>query len=228
VIRLACDAGVADIVLDGPLRRNALDTTAIDEFTRVLRSLAGRADVAAVLVRGAAGFFCSGLDLRRIDVADPPLGAWIGLHEALAALPVPVVAALAGGAINAGAALALAADLLVAGDSAYLQVNEAAMGLAAPVNAAWLALRHPPSVAAQLLLTCRRFRGPQLHRLGIAVDTVPDGRVVESARRLAGQVAAYPRGAGRAAKGALAGCGAEREQAFRRAVDRCLRTGSVA
>lgn len=152
---MSCDAGVAEVVLNRPHRRNALDTGAIAELTELLRALAERDDVAAVLLRGAAGFFCSGLDIKEIDVAEPPLAAWIALHEALAALPVPVIAALAGGAINAGAALALASDLLVAGDTAYLQINEAAMGLAAPVNAAWLTLRHPPAVAAQLLLSCR-------------------------------------------------------------------------
>lgn len=227
-ILTSCDAGVAEIVLNRPHRRNALDTAAIGELTRVLRTLADRDDVSAVVVRGAAGFFCSGLDLTAIDVADPPLAAWIALHEALAALPVPVIAALAGGAINAGAALVLASDLLVAGDTGYLQVNEAAMGLAAPVNAAWLALRHPQAVAAQLLLSCRRFRGPDLHRLGIALETVPDSDVVGSARRLAARVAAYPGGAGRLAKAALGGSGTDHEQAFRSAVQSARLAGRVA
>lgn len=57
---------------------------------------------------------------------------------------------------------------------------------------------------------------------------MPDGDVLDSARRLAARVAAFPRGAGRLAKGALGGTDTDREQAFRGAVRRARLAGRVA
>jgi enoyl-CoA hydratase/carnithine racemase len=68
------------------------------------------------------------------------------------------------------------------------------------MNAAWLALRYPPTVGMQLALSCRRFKGPDLLRMGIALDVVADGGVVEHGRRLAERIAAYPGSASRLTK----------------------------
>jgi enoyl-CoA hydratase/carnithine racemase len=68
------------------------------------------------------------------------------------------------------------------------------MGMTAPMNVGWLALRHGEAVAMQLTLSARRFPGPDLLRLGIALDCVPDERVAEHARELAGTLAGWPPG----------------------------------
>jgi enoyl-CoA hydratase/carnithine racemase len=61
------------------------------------------------------------------------------------------------------------------------------------MNLAWLLARRPASVAEQLTLSGRRFTGPDLHRLGIALDVVADGGVLDAARLLATEIASYPR-----------------------------------
>jgi 2-(1,2-epoxy-1,2-dihydrophenyl)acetyl-CoA isomerase len=190
---------VAEVVLNRPSRRNALTRAAMSGLTAAFDEIAA-SDADAVLVRGADGFFCSGLDLDEVDAAEVSIPAWSAVHDALLALEVPVVACVEGGAINAGAALVLACDLIVAGENAYLQIMEAAMGVTPPMNAAWLALRYPPAVGLQLALSCRRFAGPELLRLGIALDVRPDADVLEHARRLAARIAAYPASAGRTTK----------------------------
>lgn len=188
-----------EVVFNRPARRNALTLDVMGLLCRVLAEADG-GDVGAVLLRGADGFFCSGLDLGEIDPSDVPIDAWSAVHDALSALEVPIVACVQGGAINAGAALVLGCDLVVAGESAYLQIMEAAMGVAPPMNAAWLALRYPPAVGAQLTLSCRPFKGPELLRLGIALDVLPDDDVVEHARRLASRIGSYPDFGGRSTK----------------------------
>jgi enoyl-CoA hydratase/carnithine racemase len=194
---------VAEVSLNRPSRRNALSSEAIAELTGVLRSFAGT-DVGAVLLRGEQDFFCAGLDRTEFDTHAAPLEGWIAAHEALAELDAPVVACLLGGAINAGAALVLAADLIVAGEGAYLQIMEAAIGMVPTVNAAWLALRYPASVGLQLALSGRRFPGPELHRLGVAAEVAPDGETLVRAREVAARLAAFPEGAGRRTKRVLA------------------------
>lgn len=190
---------VAEVILNRTARRNALTVETMNALERIFTHL-GCGDAQAVVLRGADGFFCSGLDVNEIDPAAPSIEVWSAVHHALWNLEIPVVACLEGGAINAGAALALACDLMVAGENAYIQMREAAMGVTPPMNAAWLAMRFPAAVGMQLALSCRPFKGPDLFRLGIALDVLADGEVVEHARRLAGDIAAYPRGAGRSAK----------------------------
>jgi 2-(1,2-epoxy-1,2-dihydrophenyl)acetyl-CoA isomerase len=193
---------VAEVVLNRPARRNALSPGVMSALAEAFTALAG-SDAEAVVLRGADGFFCSGLDVNEIEPGKVSMRAWSAVHDALSALEAPVVACIEGGAINAGAALALACDLVIAGENAYLQIMEAAMGVTPPMNAAWLALRHPPAVGMQLALSCRRFKGADLLRLGIALDVLPDPDVLEHARSLADRIAAYPAAAGRSTKRVL-------------------------
>ena len=182
---------VVEVVLNRPDRRNALSASSISALSDAFAGLAG-SDAGAVLLRGEQGFFCSGLDLGEVDPSGSVVEAWTEVHCALDQVGLPLIACLEGGAINAGAALALACDLMVAGENSYLQVMEAAMGVTPPVNAAWLALRFPAAVGRQLALSCRRFTGPDLHRMGVALDVVGDDETLGHARRLAERIASYP------------------------------------
>ena len=203
------DDGVASIVLNRTARKNALTGPLTDALASAFREVAGRDDVGAVLFHGAGGGFCSGLDLKEYN-ADPPPDwlatsreSLVDAHRAIFDCPLPVVGALERFAINGGAAFALACDLLVAGSGAFLQVGEIRQGLQAPMNMAWLAVRHPAAVAEQLTLTGRRFHGEDLHRLGIALDVVDDVEVLDRARALAAEIATFPRAPARAIKAAI-------------------------
>lgn len=204
-LRVGRTGSVLDVLLDRPERRNALTR---DLMAGLRDALVGTydADVGAIVVHGAGGFLCSGLDLGENgtpDAIERSAQHWFDVHRALAEVDVPVIACLEGGAINAGAALVLGCDLVVAAESGYLQIREAAMGLVPWVNAAWLAVRCSAHVGMQLTLSCRRFYGPELHRLGLALDVVPDNDAPARSAALAAQLAAYPHGGGRRTKEAL-------------------------
>ena len=77
--------------------------------------------------------------------------------------------------------LAIAGDLLVVGQGAYLQVAEVQIGMAAPKNIAWLALRHGEALAARLTLLGDRWDAEQLLRSGIASEVVADDQVAARA-----------------------------------------------
>jgi len=208
-VLVSVDDGVASIILNRPARKNAITGPMMDRLAEAFQEAAVRDDVGAVLFHGADGGFCSGLDLGEYNADPPPdwlptsLDSLVAAHRAIYACPVPVVGALERFAINGGAAFALAADLLVVGREAYLQVGEIRQGMAAPMNLAWLLARHPASVAEQIALTGRRFVGPDLHRLGVALDVVDDDRVLESARALAVEIASYPTEQARAIKATI-------------------------
>lgn len=185
-----------DVVLNRPHRRNAVTAELIGGLRTALEDAEADESVGAVVVRGAGGCFCSGLDLRDGGPLDELSAAWADLHRFIARMDTPVVGALEKAAVNAGAALALACDLVVAGETSFLQVREAAMGMTPPVNVAWLVTRHSASLARRLTLTCDAVAGPELHRLGIAARCVPDDEVVSVARALTDDIASYPENAG--------------------------------
>jgi enoyl-CoA hydratase len=103
-----------------------------------------------------------------------------------------IVGALERFAINAGSSMALACDLLIVGEGAYLMVGEAAVGMHAPMNIAWLRLKTTEAVAAQLALAAGRVPAADLLRLGLAYKVVADDAVAGEAQALAAKLAAYP------------------------------------
>ncbi|MBT7471313.1 MAG: enoyl-CoA hydratase/isomerase family protein [Actinobacteria bacterium] len=209
-VLLNISEGLATVTLQRPERRNALIGPLFDELAAAFTSLSQNPEVNAVLLHGAQGAFCSGLDLKEYKADPPP--PWLtssaasasAAHKAIYACPVPVVGALERFAINGGASLALACDLLVAGQGAYLQVAEIKLGMAAPLNLTWLHERFSVAAAQQLVLTGRKFFGPDLHRLGIALEVVKDDQVLAQATQVAREIAQCPPQGVRALKAGLA------------------------
>ena len=208
--------GVAEIVLNRPARRNAVTGPLAKRLHEEIVAATEDDEVAVLLIRGAGGAFCSGLDLGEFRADPPPdwmpdfSGLWLDVHSALYDCPKPIVVALERFAINAGSALALAADLLVAGEQAFLHVGEIQMGMAAPMNMAWLRLRHPESVAARLAIVGSSLRGTgacgngrgdrsrgRRRRARPGSGTFRDDRRLSTERRPGNQVHRHPRPAGR-------------------------------
>lgn len=194
-------AGWAEIVLNRPERRNSLIAPLAIAVTDSLTALAANPEVAAVILRGAEGYFCAGVDLKALQADPPPpwrqtQGAeFRRMHLALYHFPKPLIGAFEGFGINAGAALALACDLLVAGQNAFLQIGELQQGAPIPMNAAWLRIKTTELIAARLAFYADRIKGEELVRLGLATESVPDDQVLTRCRELAQRIASFPAGA---------------------------------
>lgn len=189
--------GVVEIILNRPQRRNALTGPLAQALADALRQVSTHEATSVVIIRGEGGAFCSGLDLK--EFSQDPQPAWVAdfprlwreVHEAMFDLPCIVIGALERAAVNGGASLALACDFLVAGEEAFLQVGEIQQGMAAPMNMAWLRLRHSEALAARLVLIGDRLPGPALLSLGLVHEVVPDDGVVAATRALADRLVAH-------------------------------------
>ena len=96
--------------------------------------------------------------------------------DAVRALEVPVVAAVAGYALGGGFELALSCDLIVADDTAEMGLPETAVGLVPGGGGTQLLVRRAgPAVAADLILTARRVPAEEAQKLGL-VDRVVGAR----------------------------------------------------
>ena len=197
-------SGRLDIELNRPERKNALTVPMVTQLARTFADAQDDDTVTAVLLYGAGGCFSSGLDLAEVRPGEPAITAAItDLHTTLSEFEKPLIGALERAAVNGAAAIALSCDLLVVGETSFLMVGEAEMGVAAPNNLRWLLAKFDVNQALQLTLACERQYGPDLLRRSFAYEMVPDEQVLVRATELADKIAAYPNGGGFAMKQAI-------------------------
>jgi enoyl-CoA hydratase/carnithine racemase len=188
----------AELVLNRPDNKNAVTGPLVQLLCKYLMDLSEDPDVGAIIIRGADGCFCAGLDLKQFSADPPPSwrpefqGYWVDLHTAIYECPKPTIAAVERFAIAAGSGLAFACDMLVMGDGAFIHVLEVERGMTAPINIAWLQLKLGAALAAELSLAAQRYYGPDAVRKGLAMSSVPDAEVLDTSRSLADRMASFP------------------------------------
>lgn len=191
--------GVVIAELHRPDRLNALSEELVNDLHALWDALVGRADIRVLVLTGAGRGFCAGLDLvhyHEDGLADTPQ-ARLALQERIAGLvsrmrtlPQVVVAAVHGPAAGGGLALALGADIRVAGPAARFAVSFVRIGLSgADIGASWLLPRLiGASAAFELLLTGRLIDAAEAARIGLVGSVVDDP--LATALGIAGEVLA--------------------------------------
>jgi enoyl-CoA hydratase/carnithine racemase len=143
------------IVLDRPHKRNALDKAMLDDLVKAITAEPGP-DERVTVIRAEGPAFCAGLDLSIRHAEGAPEGA-SPVEAVLAAIdnsPLPVIAAVQGPAVAGGCELALAADLLVATETATFSMPLARLGTVPTWElASRLVTRLGPYLTQELLLT---------------------------------------------------------------------------
>jgi enoyl-CoA hydratase len=167
-VRTDRDRGVTVVTLDRPNRRNAVDHETLLQLLHVQAEIRGTSphDTRVVVLTGAPPAFSAGADLHGVEAGQFAIDLSLVLRG-FGALPVPVIAAIDGPALGAGAQLAIAADLRVATATSVIGIPAAKLGL---VVDHWtvrrLAAEFSPSVARAMLLAAETYTGEQLHVLG--------------------------------------------------------------
>jgi len=224
--------GFGELVLNRPGQRNSLTGPLVDGLISGLQQLVDDKSVKAVIIRGAEGYFCAGLDVKAFFSEPKPdwvagFGErWLEFHEAIFACPLPIIGALEGYAIAGGSALALACDFLVVGEKAFLHVSEVERGMAAPINLAWLQLNYGRKMALELAVLGERTVGQKLVEKGIARKCVADDQVLEAARTMAARFAGFDAGAVATLKAGIKRSTLAGEVDFRALVARIKEAGS--
>jgi len=198
-IILEREGDVAILTLNDPATRNALSWDLAHEMTDALDRLG---DARALIITGAGKGFCSGGNMA----SDLPEGMGFGdmiaqglvdavnpMLRKLAALKIPVVAAVNGAAAGAGAPLALHADFVVAGTSAFFYFAFPNVGLALDAGASWIlprAVGHARAMEA--LMLAERIPAQKALDWGMIHKVVGDDALLAEAKALAARLAAGP------------------------------------
>jgi 2-(1,2-epoxy-1,2-dihydrophenyl)acetyl-CoA isomerase len=190
-------AGVATVTLNRPDSLNALSGGLIEEVRGALASLAG-SGARCLLLTGAGRGFSSGADLVAGGGLPDDVGAALESHlnpliEDIFALPIPVVAAVRGPCAGAGCSLALAADIVIASDTAYFLQAFINIGLVPDAGATWLLPRLAGRARAmEMMMLGERIPAGQAAEWGLISRVVADDALDAEAAALATRLAQGP------------------------------------
>ena len=198
VLLVEREGPVATLIMNRPKTKNALDPELLAALGAGLREVAEDPSVRAVVLAGAGDAFCSGADLKGAlgDLATgsdlgPRITQFHALIRAIVHAPKPFIAAVRGPAVGFGADLALACDLRVLAEDAYIQEKFVAIGLMPDGGGSfWLPRLVGIGRALEYLLLGTRIDAPLAQSLGLANRVVQDE--LAEARALAATLAAGP------------------------------------
>lgn len=140
-IRYSVRDDVAVVTLNRPQKMNCLDTQMRAEITHAVK--AAEAEARALVLTGAGNAFCSGQDLgQRASLNDADMERTLvdeyePMLKAIYACRIPTISAVNGHAAGAGANLALAADVVIAAESAVFLQAFARIGLIPDAGGTW-------------------------------------------------------------------------------------------
>ena len=205
-VTVSVDGGVADVRLNRPEKRNALDPAMFEALVATGERLKGQAGLRAVVLSGAGPDFCAGLDFGSFQAMrdGERLTAGIELPQATgparvvaqraayvwAELPVPVIAAVQGNALGGGLQITLGADIRIVAPDARLSVFEVNWGLIPDMTGTQLLPELVGrDVAKELTYTGRVVSGAEAVAIGLATRAEPDplGAALAMAREIAGR-----------------------------------------
>jgi 2-(1,2-epoxy-1,2-dihydrophenyl)acetyl-CoA isomerase len=197
-IAVSNENGIARITLNRPDRLNS--------FTRAMHAelrdaLANLGEARVVVLTGAGRGFCAGQDLNdravapgeAVDLGETVEDSWNPLIRTLVALPQPVIARVNGVAAGAGANIALACDLVIAGKSAKFIQSFSALGLIPDSGGSW----HLPRLVGQaralgLALTGEPLAAEKAAEWGLIWKAVEDEQLDTEVEAIATKLAALP------------------------------------
>jgi len=187
---------VVTVVLNRPEVLNAMNTAMGEDMVACFAALAADRDARAVILTGAGPkAFCVGGDLKeRQGMSDE---AWRAQHVifehaswGVLHCPLPVIAAVEGFAMGGGCELALAADFIVAGETAVFALTETTLGIFPGIGGPLFmprAVGRP--LAKELIFTGRRMPAAEAKAAGMVNHLVPAGEARKKAEEIAAAIA---------------------------------------
>jgi enoyl-CoA hydratase/carnithine racemase len=198
--------GIARVALNRPDKRNSLNEELRTALIETLGELLGDPAVQALVLTGEGGTFCAGGDIDTMAGLDAPAGRTRmknnhRIVRLLAQAEKPVVAAVEGFAVGAGAGLALLADTVVAAEGSTIGFPFFRVGLVPDYGLLFtVARRVGDARARQLMLYARMVAAKDAVAMGLADEFSSKGAAEALARERAAALAAMPPYAFAAAK----------------------------
>jgi enoyl-CoA hydratase/carnithine racemase len=216
-VAVTIEAGIADVKMNRPDKRNALDPAMFTALAEVGERLKTEAGVRVVVLSGAGKSFCAGLDMASMqaiagnndsesrssgNAGDMVKGRITHLGQQVCwvwqEIPVPVIAAVHGHALGGGMQIALGADIRIVHPGTKMSVREIYWGLVPDMTGTFqLGKLVRPDIAKELTFTARVFPGCEAFDLGLVtrLSDDPYADAMTMAREITGVSPGAVRGA---------------------------------
>jgi methylglutaconyl-CoA hydratase len=180
-VTTAVSGGVAQIALNRPDKRNALDGVTLRALGAALAQCAADANVRMVQLTGAGNVFCAGADLTEMQAQAHASEAENLAHAralatvliALDSFPKPTLARVNGDGYGGALGLIAACDIVVAVESAKFAFTEVRLGIIPAVVSPFVLGKIGESAALRYFLTAETMSAATLKQIGLAHETVP-------------------------------------------------------
>ncbi|HJM28044.1 MAG: enoyl-CoA hydratase-related protein [Acidimicrobiales bacterium] len=207
-IKIEVSGGVAILTLNDPDKRNAINLKMNDEICDALDDLESSEDVGCLIVTGSGKAFCAGADLgdllaarERENIQDIYRG-----FLRIADSSLPTIAAVNGAAVGAGMNMALACDLILAGESSRFDSRFLAIGIHPGGGHTWrLRSRTNDQVMRAMVLFGEILNSSEAERIGLVWKVSPDDLLLEDAHEIASRTSYYSKDLTKATKEAFQG-----------------------
>ena len=180
VLRYSAQGPVAQVRLDRPDVRNALDTHLIEQLHSTFEKIAHDSAIRAVVLSGEGKVFCGGADVnmmresleltRKQNIASAR--ALSEMFRAIDRCPKPVIAKVHGAALGGGAGLVAVCDIAIAGSDAVFGFTETKLGITPAVISPFVLAKIGSSHARALFLTGERFDARRAQAIGLVHEVV--------------------------------------------------------
>jgi 2-(1,2-epoxy-1,2-dihydrophenyl)acetyl-CoA isomerase len=190
---------VALVTLNRPASLNAFDTKQRQEFIRAAREVNADEAIRVVVLTGSGRAFSAGADLtesagrsenRGQDTEDLLNSDYKPGILAISNAPKPWISAVNGAAAGVGSAFAMACDLTVMAEDAYIYQAFGAIGLVPDGGATWQLVRTVGRKKAyEVMVTGEKISAQKCEVLGLCNRVVPSAELVEQALAWAGEIA---------------------------------------
>ena len=194
-IEITRESGVATVRLNRPDKLNALSNEMYRELAETFAALGVDDAVRAVVLTGSGRAFCAGGDVTSMGNYDVVAGRRrskghsrmiLALHH----LEKPVIASIRGPAAGIGASLALASDLVIASENAYLLMAFKNIGIPPDGGAIYFLTQHLGLARAkELVYSARKLPAQEARDMGLVMKVVPDDALEAEAQALAADLA---------------------------------------
>ena len=183
--------GVMTITINRPNAKNAVNKDVAEGIAAALDALDADDNTHVVILTGAGGTFCSGMDLKAFVTGEPPYVAGRGFAGMVEkSTDKPMIAAVEGYALAGGCELAITCDLIGAADNSMFGIPEVKRGLAAAAGGLVRLPRQIPSrVAMEMALTGDFMSAERAMSVGLINQIAPAGEALAQAKALAAKIA---------------------------------------